>query len=75
MILDSAGRDEWPLGLLPEPGRSAGQLALVVDANILVRAVHGRRVLALLTTYIGPVAFTCPTVAFNELHLAHRENC
>jgi predicted nucleic acid-binding protein len=39
---------------------------LVLDANILVRAVLGRRVLPLLETYSNRVAFLAPAVAFAD---------
>jgi predicted nucleic acid-binding protein len=40
--------------------------ALVVDANILVRAVLGRRVREVIETYAGQVSFFVPEVAFAE---------
>jgi predicted nucleic acid-binding protein len=40
--------------------------ALVVDANILVRAVLGKRVRAVIETYAGQVSFFVPDVAFAE---------
>lgn len=49
-----------------EPAASARK-ALVLDANILVRAVLGRRVLALLETYAGGVAFLTPEIAFADV--------
>ncbi|MBS1858469.1 MAG: nucleotide-binding protein [Acidobacteria bacterium] len=39
---------------------------LVLDANILIRAVLGSRVLALLRTYAGQVEFLTPDTAFEE---------
>jgi predicted nucleic acid-binding protein len=39
---------------------------LVLDANILIRAVLGSRVLALLRTYSGQVEFLTPDTAFEE---------
>ena len=39
---------------------------LVLDANILIRAVLGSRVLALLRKYAGQVEFMAPDVAFQE---------
>ena len=39
---------------------------LVLDANILIRAVLGSRVLALLRTYAGEVEFLAPDTAFEE---------
>ena len=39
---------------------------LVLDANILVRAVLGSRVLGLLRKYAGQVEFMAPNVAFQE---------
>ncbi|MBM3783767.1 MAG: nucleotide-binding protein [Acidobacteria bacterium] len=39
---------------------------LVLDANILIRAVLGSRVLGLLRQYAGPVEFLAPDVAFQE---------
>ncbi|MBC5767022.1 PIN domain-containing protein [Ramlibacter albus] len=40
--------------------------ALVLDANILVRAVLGQRVRALLLEYAGEVSFFAPATAFEE---------
>lgn len=40
--------------------------ALVLDANILVRAVLGRRVLSLLETYAERVHFHAPETAYAE---------
>lgn len=39
---------------------------LVLDANILIRAVLGSRVLGLLRKYAGEVEFMAPGVAFQE---------
>ena len=39
---------------------------LVLDANILIRAVLGSRVLALLRKFAGRVEFMAPDVAFRE---------
>jgi predicted nucleic acid-binding protein len=39
---------------------------LVLDANILIRAALGSRVLALLRKYAGQVAFHTPDTAFEE---------
>jgi predicted nucleic acid-binding protein len=39
---------------------------LVLDANILIRAVLGSRVLALLCKYAGQVEFFTPDTAFEE---------
>jgi predicted nucleic acid-binding protein len=39
---------------------------LVLDANILIRAVLGSRVLALLRKYAGRVEFLTPDTAFEE---------
>ena len=39
---------------------------LVLDANILIRAVLGSRVLALLRTYAGQIEFLTPDTAFEE---------
>jgi hypothetical protein len=39
---------------------------LVLDANILIRAVLGSRVLFLLRQYIGHVDFLAPDTAFEE---------
>ena len=39
---------------------------LVLAANILIRAVLGSRVLALLRKYAGQVEFMAPDVAFQE---------
>lgn len=46
--------------------------ALVVDANILVRAVLGRRVREVIETYAGEVSFFVPESAYGEAeeHLA-----
>jgi hypothetical protein len=41
--------------------------ALVLDANILVRAVLGSRVLALLRQYIEHVEFLAPDTAYAEV--------
>jgi predicted nucleic acid-binding protein len=41
--------------------------ALVLDANILVRAVLGRRVISLLEKYAGQVYFLTPEVAYQEI--------
>lgn len=41
---------------------------LVLDANILIRAVLGSRVLGLLRKYAGHVEFMAPDVAFQEAH-------
>lgn len=41
-----------------------GPKLLVLDANILVRAVLGRRVLSLLAAYAGRVNFLTPEIAF-----------
>jgi predicted nucleic acid-binding protein len=43
--------------------------ALVLDANILIRAVLGRRVLTLLETYVNRVHFLAPETAFAEIHI------
>ncbi len=40
--------------------------ALVIDANILVRAVLGKRVRAVLETYAGQVSFFVPEMAYSE---------
>jgi len=50
-----------------------GLRGLVLDANILVRAVLGRRVLSLLEAYIDQVTFVAPEIAFNDayFHLPH----
>lgn len=39
---------------------------LVLDANILIRAVLGKRVLGLLRKYSSQVAFMAPDVVFQE---------
>jgi predicted nucleic acid-binding protein len=39
---------------------------LVIDANILIRAVLGSRVLSLLRNYAGIVEFLAPDTAFEE---------
>jgi predicted nucleic acid-binding protein len=41
---------------------------LVLDANILIRAVLGSRVLSLLTSYSEQTDFFAPDVAFDEAH-------
>ena len=41
-----------------------GRRLLVLDANILVRAVLGRRVLSLLKAYASQVASLTPELAF-----------
>ena len=40
--------------------------ALVVDANILIRAVLGKRVRAVIETYAERVSFFVPEVAYAE---------
>jgi predicted nucleic acid-binding protein len=40
--------------------------ALVIDANILVRAVLRRRVREVIETYAGQVSFFVPEVAYAE---------
>lgn len=50
-----------------EPAASRAK-TLVLDANILVRAVLGRRVLSLLETYTHRVHFLTPQVAYEEAH-------
>jgi predicted nucleic acid-binding protein len=45
---------------------TAGAKLLVLDANILVRAALGRRVLPLLTNYAEKVTFLAPEVAFAD---------
>lgn len=44
-----------------------GAKALVLDANILVRAALGRRVLSILQAYAGSVQFLAPEVAFIDV--------
>jgi predicted nucleic acid-binding protein len=39
---------------------------IVLDANILIRAVLGQRVIELIETYAGRVSFVCPEQAFDE---------
>lgn len=46
---------------------ASGRRALVPDANILVRAVLGRRVLSLLEQYADRVDFLTPEVAYDDL--------
>lgn len=41
--------------------------AIALDANILVRAVLGSRVLRLLTDHVSEVSFLAPDVAFDEV--------
>jgi predicted nucleic acid-binding protein len=48
-----------------EPGDAAAR-SLVLDANILVRAVLGQRVPALLRTYANGVHFLAPEHAYEE---------
>lgn len=43
--------------------------ALVLDANILVRAVLGRRVLTILETYADRVHFLAPEIAFTDARM------
>ena len=50
-----------------EPAASRAK-TLVLDANILVRAVLGRRVLSLLETHAHRVHFLTPEVAYAEAH-------
>ena len=50
-----------------EPTASSRRL-LVLDANILVRAVLGRRVLSLLETYNDRVHFLTREVAYTSAH-------
>lgn len=45
----------------------AGAKALVLDANILLRAVLGRRVLSLLEAYAGRIDFLAPEVVFADV--------
>ena len=40
--------------------------ALVVDANILIRAVLGKRVREVIETYAGRVSFFVPEAAYAE---------
>jgi predicted nucleic acid-binding protein len=40
--------------------------ALVVDANILIRAALGKRVRKVIETYAGQVSFFVPEVAYAE---------
>jgi predicted nucleic acid-binding protein len=40
---------------------------LVLDANILIRAVHGKRVRYVLTKYGGAAGFLAPDTAFAEV--------
>jgi predicted nucleic acid-binding protein len=55
-----------------EPGAPRAR-ALVVDANILIRAALGRRVLPLLETYAESVDFLAAEVAFADaqVHVPH----
>lgn len=41
--------------------------ALVLDANILLRAVLGRRVITILETYTDSCHFLAPEIAFNDV--------
>ncbi|MBI4212729.1 MAG: nucleotide-binding protein [Chloroflexi bacterium] len=45
---------------------AAARKLLVLDANILIRAVLGRRVLSLLEAYVSRVHFLAPEVAYAE---------
>ena len=45
----------------------AARKTLVLDANILIRAVLGRRVLSLLETYASSVYFVAPEVAYADV--------
>jgi predicted nucleic acid-binding protein len=47
-------------------GGTLGVSLLVLDANILVRAALGRRVLPLLTRYAETVVFLAPDIAFAD---------
>lgn len=49
-----------------EPGAAAAR-SLVLDANILLRAVLGQRVPALLRTYANRVHFLAPEHAYEEV--------
>jgi predicted nucleic acid-binding protein len=40
--------------------------ALVIDANILIRAVLGNRVRGVIEKYAGEISFFLPEVAYNE---------
>ena len=40
--------------------------ALIVDANILVRAVLGKRVRTIIEAYVGQATFFVPDIAFAE---------
>lgn len=46
---------------------AVGTRALILDANILVRAVLGRRVLALLLAYATHIHFLAPEIAFTDV--------
>ena len=48
-----------------EPAAGVRRL-LVLDANILIRAVLGRRVLSLLEAYVGSTHFLAPEVAYTD---------
>ncbi len=48
-----------------EPAPAVRKL-LILDANILIRAVLGRRVLALLETHVGKAHFMAPEVAYAD---------
>ena len=45
----------------------AGTKAIVLDANILIRAVLGRRAFALLEDYAQRVSFLTPEIAFSDV--------
>lgn len=45
---------------------AATRRLLVLDANILIRAVLGRRVLSLLEAYVDRVHFLAPEIAYTE---------
>lgn len=51
--------------MISEPAAAVRKL-LVLDANILIRAVLGRRVLSLLEAYVGRVHFLAPEIAYTD---------
>jgi hypothetical protein len=43
-----------------------GEKCLVLDANILIRAVLGKKVRSLIEQYVGDVNFYTPEVCFED---------
>ena len=46
--------------------------ALVLDANILIRAVLGQRVRRIIGDYVGQVSFFVPQLAYLEAQLVNK---